>query len=181
MGTSKNVYLFFFFFLEAIISYLICYSCGWPNDYYYWKQWTITSKQTTHIIILNSHHWPFVQIKNLAIPLGLHHWNIYYIKFTLTIRSNQEPHIWPFPWVSTHMNHIAKELTKRIGDNLQRINDTEMTQTKGRPKAKLSWEQRGESEKKWVREMEIKRKNLARVCESVLEGQCRCGGEWWAQ
>ena len=137
-------------------------------------------KQTTHIIILNSHHWPFIQIKNLAIPLGLHHWNIYYIKFTLTIRSNQEPHIWPFSWVSTHMNHIAKELTKRIGDNLQRIDNTEMTQTKERPKAKLPWEQRGESEKKSVREMEIKRKNLARVCESVLEGRCRCGEEWWA-
>ena len=64
VGTSKNVYLFFFFFLEAIILYLICYSCGWSNDYYYWKQWTITSETN------NAY---------------------YYIKFTsLTIRSNQE-------------------------------------------------------------------------------------------
>ena len=62
VGTSKNVYLFFF--LEAIILYPICYNCGWPNDYYYRKQWTITSETN------NAY---------------------YYIKFTsLTIRWNQE-------------------------------------------------------------------------------------------
>lgn len=34
------------------------------------------------------------------------------------------------------MNHIARELTKTIDDNLQRIVNTEMTQTTKRPKKK---------------------------------------------